>query len=220
MTYIFVNFENKNNLKTMNELIQLNKNAIYDKLKNVHKIADNYVANDLIDAVSTHKERDKKLINGWGEDEVFIQKTVRGNSMRLVRLFTMKGIARYLQEGKVYSYENLCKYFNIQPIDKELEKLKKELNNIKAGNGDNIKDGDGDTYQTNKILKWLFESRVQAKSLGSHTTKEKLTEWLNSGLKDIKNINKKKLQLLKIELDELSDSDDSEFEFEFEIDIV
>lgn len=194
----------------MENLQLLNRTAIHEKLKSVHKIADNYVANDLIDAISTHKERDKKLINGWADDEVFTQKTVRGNAMRIVRLFTMKGIARYLQEGKVYSYENLCEYFNVQPIDKELEQFKKELETIQ----------NEDTYQTNKLLKWLFESRVQAKALGSYTTKEKITEWLNNCPRDTSVINKKKLQLLNVEIEEVSTDDDySESETEFELEI-
>lgn len=194
----------------MENLQLLNRTAIHEKLKSVHKIADNYVANDLIDAISTHKERDKKLINGWADDEVFTQKTVRGNAMRIVRLFTMKGIARYLQEGKVYSYENLCEYFNVQPIDKELEQFKKELETIQ----------NEDTYQTNKLLKWLFESRVQAKALGSYTTKEKITEWLNNCPRDTSVINKKKLQLLNVSIEEVSTDDDySESETEFELEI-
>lgn len=192
----------------MNELKQLNRDAIHEKLKTVHKIVDNYVANDLIDAISTHKERDKRMINNWEDDEVFIQKTVRGTSMRLVRLFTLKGIARYLREGKVYSYENLCDYFNVQAIDKELEQFKKELETIK----------NDDTYHTNKILKWLFESRVQAKALGAYTTKEKLSKWLNDCPRDTSSINKKKLQLLDIEIEGFEESEE-EGEDEFEIEV-
>ena len=145
----------------MESLVDLNKKALHDKLANVDtkklKNGTVYNANDVIDILSTHKDRDKRLINDYSNEEVLILKSKRKGYLRSSRFFTITGISRYLLEGKIFAYKNACSFFNIEPQNIEYIKYNEQLCNIKDDNG---------AYNTKALLKWLFGKRKSFKLLG------------------------------------------------------
>ena len=60
----------------MEELLELNKKGLFNRLDKVQHIKDLYVANDLIEVLSTQKERDKRLINDYTDEEIKTYKTI------------------------------------------------------------------------------------------------------------------------------------------------
>ena len=143
----------------MDELLDYNKSELFKKLDALKKIEELYPANDLIDIVSTNKERDKRLINEYTPDELVVRKTIRGGYTREVRFFTHTGISRYITEGKIFSLKNVCEYFKIPYKDPAEEKIKESLAKIKKING---------KYKTSMILKWLFDKRKSCKELSEY----------------------------------------------------
>ena len=111
----------------MESLLELNKQALFARLKSVQRINELYVANDIIDVLSSQKNTDKTLLNSYNEDEIRVNKIYRESGTRLVRMLTKKGVERYLLEGKVLDYKNACEYFNIKPVDKLAFKYNKEF---------------------------------------------------------------------------------------------
>lgn len=140
-------------------LLELNKTALFDKLDLVQRVGNLYVANDIIEALSNQKERDKRLINDYNSDEVQTYKIKRGKLVRLVRMLTIQGIARFLSEGKLYDQKNACLYFKVELPKKDV--FAEELSKCEIS--DNV-------YTTNKLLKWLFQKRKMCKELGPTTT--------------------------------------------------
>lgn len=175
-------------LDSLSSLHDYNRKALFDKIDGVRKIDNTYRATALIDVLSSAPERDKGIIKNYEKDEVMIRRVQCKGILRITRFFTLKGIARYLHEGKVFSYKNACAYFEIEPRDLEKEKLSEELSSIKM---------DNDKYNTKKLLKWLFEKRKSAKVLGESCTISKLLEFVDDlHIDDKEAINSAKLSLL------------------------
>lgn len=157
--------------KIIDELLNLNKKTIFDKLDKI-PVYDGYIkCNDLFDAISTAIIRDKRLINSYNGEDSKYSEVVRkmipvGKTKRKCRCFTTRGIARYIHEGKLINYKTVCEYYRVEPIDREIEILRKML----------IKD---DVFDTKKILKWLFGKRKQIKQLGKTININVLCIWLN-----------------------------------------
>jgi hypothetical protein len=166
----------------MEKLIELNKSHISAKL-DAAKHLDDYVANDVIVAVSSSIERDKRIINDFGKDELYVKSIVRNGLCRSVRLFTKKGIERYVKIGKIFDYKNVCKYFDIVPEDKEKAEFQQQLERIKKK---------GELYYTSHILKWLFEKRKQNKILGEYCSITSILFYYSKN----PYVNQKKLQML------------------------
>ena len=142
-------------------LLDINRRAIHAKLDRVYKkkIGENtyYLANGLISSVSEAIARDKRLINNYTDHEVIILMHQSKNC----RFLTESGVKRYIHDGKIYSYANVCSYFGIAPQDKkELEKIAK-FNKCK----------DGDRYVTSMILKFIYGKRKQISGLNLYCTK-------------------------------------------------
>lgn len=155
----------------IDSLVDYNKIVLHEKIAAVKSIRNTYRADDLINVLSSAPDRDKGIINNFEKDEVLIRRIQCKGVLRMVRFFTMKGVARYLHEGRVFSYKNACSFFNIEPRDLEKEKLVASLNSIKELDG---------TYNTKKLLKWLFEKRKSAKQLGDSCTLSKMLEFVDT----------------------------------------
>lgn len=156
----------------MDKLSELNRNAIFEKLSNLPVIENTIRCNDLIDAISTAKERDKRLINNYTKEEMITMKVLVNGKIKNCRMFTELGIARYVQEGKIYSYENVCQYFEIpikNPFDQEIKKC-----------------FEGKQFNTKKILKWLYEKRKQDKNLPELIEPKQFVIWLKQVKKSAK----------------------------------
>lgn len=166
-------------------LLELNKTTLHNKIAQVQNIKSNlYAANDLIDVLSTQKERDKRMINDYSEDEVTLRIVRRDGLLRKIRFFTLAGIARYLTEGKIYAYRDACAYFNTTPIDLEEKSIADELLAMKTSTG---------TYKTTQLLKWLFGKRKMCKALGEYVTLSDVYQMF----KDSPDIPDNKLKLLR-----------------------
>lgn len=161
-------------------LIKLNKEHLYAKLDKVQKINKLYVAGDLIEVVSQQKERDKRIINGYTQDELVTHKIKRKDGLKTVRMFTKAGIARYLAEGKLYDLKSTSEYFSIQvvkpdPLAESLKKCHVELEQQdEVKNDETTKDKvkhaePQKLYKTKALLKWLFGKRKSCKQLGETT---------------------------------------------------
>lgn len=166
-------------------LLDQNKQALYKKLDMVRRVHDYLVCNDIINALSQARERDKHILCNFDNDEIVICKVRVNGVLRECRCFTQKGIERYLHEGKLYNYHNACSYFNVEPRDKNYEKALKQLQTCI--------DAKTQTFIMHKLLKWLFNKRKSISSLGSEIT----TLGLIAKLKTYEDIDKKKLALFE-----------------------
>jgi hypothetical protein len=141
----------------MNNLLDLNKKYLHEKLDNVQKIDKLWVVADIVDILSNQKERDRRIINDFiNGDEIVIQTIKRPSGIKTVRMFTHKGITRYLDEGKIYDLKNACDYFGVHYKDPRLKEYKTYLESIQIGDK---------KYKTIAILKWLFGKRKTCKAL-------------------------------------------------------
>lgn len=181
-----------NNALDISDIKNINKYCLYKKLESVEKNENCYKANELINILSINKERDKKLIGNYNKNEVVIKKTNCYGYNRNTRFLTQKGIARYLHEGKIFSYENACKYFNVKPKDLDVEKWNLQLEKLKTDD-----EKDMNKYKTNLLLKWLFEKRKSCKNLGTVVSIESLLEWISNSKLEDEISNKKKIKYLK-----------------------
>ena len=156
----------------MAKLLEINRLAIFAKLDKVRKkeikATVYYLCNDVIDAISDAKPRDKRIINEYSDDEVTTFNCNIDGMIRVCRFFSYKGICRYVHTGHVYSYVNVCKYFKLEPIDKKDLAMKKEVEMCKE---------DG-VYITKKILQWICDKRKSDKTLGDKVDKAALLEWI------------------------------------------
>jgi hypothetical protein len=162
-------------------LVDLNVTSLHNKIAAVKNIRGTYRANDLIDVVSESPERDKRLINSYATDEVMIRRIKCKGYLRTTRFFTKKGIARYVVEGKLFNYKNVCAFFGIEPRDLEREKLEQELADLQD-------DDDPNLYDVKKVLRWLFEKRKSNKALGEHADLVAIYGWINTLDDDEKDI--------------------------------
>ena len=154
----------------MEEFVLFNQKALFSKLDKVRKINNCYNCNDIIEILSESKSRDIRHINDYDISEVIICKVFIETQTRRLRYFTLAGIAKYLHEGKIYSYANACVYFSVQPINKEHIKWKKTVDTFLVN----------DSFDTNKILKWLFEKKKSCVALGNYVDIGKLSLYLKS----------------------------------------
>jgi hypothetical protein len=157
----------------MDKLLSINKSAISNKLDKVKRIKYKngntlYSCNDMIEFLSESKSRDKRLINDYTKEQVVVRNIDVSGVLRACRFFTILGIERYLNEGKIYSYSNACAYFFIPVKNKKHEQYSLELTKCQVGN----------KYDTKKLLRWLFEKRKSIKSLGIETTIADVVECL------------------------------------------
>ncbi len=150
----------------MEKLADLNRAALYKRLDKVQKESELYVALDLIDTLSMQKERDRRLINNYSDSEMVTLKTSRKGRTKMVRMFTLAGIEKYLYEGRVYDYENACSYFGIKPKNKLTENFEMDIKSMQRPDcACSVA-----TYDTKKMLKWLFGKRKSCKELGDQMT--------------------------------------------------
>jgi hypothetical protein len=154
----------------MEGFILVNQRALFTKLDTVRKIDKLYNCNDIIEILSESKARDMRLINDYDISEVVIKKVFINTQTRRLRYFTLLGIAKYLHEGKIYSYANACAYFSVQPINKEHAKWKKTVDSY-------VVDG---LFATGNILKWLFEKKKSCMALDNYISIDKLKVYLDS----------------------------------------
>lgn len=150
----------------MDDLQLANKTDVFEKLANLVVVRETIRCNDLIDAISTSVSRDKRLINNYTPEQMIKHDVQVGNTLRSCRMFTMEGIKRYVHEGKIYSYKNVCEYFGLSPIDPLIAEM------------DKCKVPGSETFMTKKMLKWLFDKRKQTKELKSTVSLDKLRQWL------------------------------------------
>lgn len=175
------------------DLLELNYKELHEQLSTVECIKKTYKANDLIEILSEKKESDKRLINDYHMPSELINRKVIGSNgcIRTCRFLTIKGIERYLSEGKVYAYENACKFFGIKPISLQEKKWIKELEKMSVGEA--ADDDESKTqYNTNMLLKWLFGKRKMCRELGPSTTVERVFEVL-----DEKSMIKERVEFIK-----------------------
>lgn len=152
----------------LNSLLDLNKTHLYEKLDTVQKIDKLWVVADIVDILSNQKERDRRIINDFiAIEEVVIQTIKRPSGIKTVRMFTHKGITRYLDEGKIYDLKNACEYFGVPYKDPRLKEYKAYLESIQVGDK---------KYKTNAILKWLFGKRKMCKALNEQCSIAELLE--------------------------------------------
>lgn len=197
--YLFLKFEEFKQLrndvhKTMNInlLLDLNREELFAQLNSAYIYSYNgekvWLADDIIDILSEKKIRDTRLINNFTEDEIVVI-GVKTKVLRLRRFFTLKGIKRYLLEGKLFNVDNAYKYFNLENknleilIMRQIEKCvvnKKEL-----------------TFNTKKTLKWLFEKRKQISAFDEIIDCRILLDWLESNTHSDKISEDKKKYLIK-----------------------
>jgi hypothetical protein len=163
-------------------LLELNKSSLFAKLDKVQRVKELYVANDVIDVLSNQKERDRRTLSDYNTDELKTYKIKRNGVLKIVRMFTKKGIERYLQNGKIFDQKNASEYFkvDIPVVDHLGEELIKCIacaatdrtaTDRTATNRTDLKQAD---YKTTKILKWLFGKRKLCRALGEYTTIEKV----------------------------------------------
>lgn len=148
----------------MEALELANKTAIFEKLAGLRVINETIRCNDLIELVSTAISRDKRLINSYSSEQMVTRLVSTNGVLRSCRMFTVAGIERYVHEGRLYSYKNVCKYFGLTPINPLIGQLRKCMV--------------GDQYNTKKVLKWLFDRRKQASELDTIISRDKLLTWL------------------------------------------
>jgi hypothetical protein len=173
----------------MDDFILCNKKAIFSKLDNIivetqlydpiqKKERLIYRCNTVIDQISTKPVRDKRLISDYNDDEVIcIRSNVDTDKKRKYRYFTIKGLERYIHEGKIYGYNNVCEYYGFTPIDKEMLYIV-EL----------FKEG---LCEQKKLLKWVFGKRKQNIRLPDKITLNEFADWLDQYKKDDINVLKK-----------------------------
>ena len=171
------------------ELLEINRRAIYAKINKVYKkiLGDTtyFLANDIIYSVSEAIARDKRLISDYDDDQVVILM----HKSKYCRFLTIKGIQRYVHEGKIYSYVNVCQYFNVAPHNKQdLELLSKfnkcifkgelvksELVKNELVKSELVKGELANTqYITSMLLKFIFGKRKQISALGIYCTKAEI----------------------------------------------
>ncbi len=176
-------------------LLDLNKNTLYERLKKVQRIKDLYVAADVIDILSNQKERDKRIISDYAEDEIVTHTVKRASGLKSVRMFTLKGIAKYLNEGKIYDLINACSYFNVPYTDPKLKEYHAFLESIQEPSEDkSIQEPSIKKYKTTTLLKWLFGKRKMCKALLNYCSIEDVI----ATFEDSDDIDKEKLKMLKI----------------------
>jgi hypothetical protein len=142
----------------MNELHNINKQSIHNKLSKVHTITKDvelYNCGDIIEILSKNKLSDMRYLNGYLPDEVVVILSTINKKTRKRRFFTLKGLTRYIRFHNIISYKHVCEYFNIEYIDKKIIEYKMELDNMT-----NIVN-DVKSYNTKKLIYWLTGVKVK-----------------------------------------------------------
>ena len=170
--------------------LDVNRKAIFDKLDRVTIIESDgkklYIANDIIDAISELKIRDKRLINDWTEEYIKIVKYAKPNDqIRTYRVFTKEGITKYLAEGKIYSYKNACEYFGISFTNKQYNTWENDLNKFQLTDGN---------HDLRKILRWIYEKKKSCERFPDEISWTDLIKKIENSNTDY---NTEKLQWLK-----------------------
>lgn len=160
-------------------LINERKQHMFDKLDKIYRvniifneqIKTIYKMADLINLTSYSKHRDYNLMLKYSN--CISHDILINNAIRTCCFLDIEGIKFYLYNGKVSNYIDACKYFNIPCINLKYLKYDKELENIQNGSSDSLNKSQ---YETNKILRWLFNKRKSNQSLGNYTNIRKLID--------------------------------------------
>ena len=153
----------------LDSILLYNYKAIEKKLFNLKKYRNNCIrCNDFIETFSTSISRDKRIINGWDAEYLIVDKILLNGRFNKCRLFTPKGLIKYIHAGHVYCYETLCALHKTKPIDPNIQYLQRIAQ---------IKDGEP-AFKTSIILKWIFGKRKQDSQLSRFITISKLLEYL------------------------------------------
>lgn len=152
----------------MNDLLEFNKQELFKQLNSLTKFNNMYRCNDIIELVSQSVARDKRLISDYNkEDEITCCKVPVDGVIRLCRFFTRKGLTRYIHDGKLYNYKNVCCYFEITPKNKSVKFIQRCV----SSNNPLM-------FDKKKILKWLFSRRKATKRLPDQVSYAELSTWL------------------------------------------
>lgn len=164
---------------SIQKFLDVNRKAIFDKLDTVIVIkpdqsdAKLYLVNDVIDAISELKVRDKRLVNDWSDDYIGLVKYAKpGDQMRTYRAFTQLGITRYLAEGKIYSYKNACEWFGTVPKNKQHEVWESDLKKYQLADG---------SHDLRKILRWVYEKKKSCERFPDEITWRQLIKRIEDG---------------------------------------
>ena len=152
----------------IDDYVQINQLVIFAKIDTVRRLDDLYHCNDLINILSDSIARDVRLVNDFTSDELVIRTAWDKTQYRRMRYLTLFGVARYIHDGKIYSYANACAYFSLEPINKQHAKWKKSIDAFIIN----------DMFSTKHILQWLFERKKSCAALGIVVSKQRLAAYL------------------------------------------
>ncbi len=188
-------------------LENVNREIIYDKLDNIKRVDGCLKCNDIFAVLSSSITRDKRLINDYTEDEVVIKYDLIKKRHIKCRYFTPEGISRYIHEGKVICYEIVCEYFDVNPIDREVETIMGFMINE-------------NTFDTKAVLKWLFGKKKSVKVLKTYVNIKILALWLNNYTNDdiIANRRAKILQMMGYDVSDTPQETDVQDTLNIEVD--
>ncbi len=173
-------------------LRNLNREYLYTQLDDIKCNKKIYVVNDIISILSDTPSRDNSRVLKYPEEYVYVGYSKRGNSLRQVRLFTDSGLEYYLHDGNITNYIDACAYFEITPIDKELEKYKREYARIKSKCIDNA-------FKTSIMLSWIYDKRKHISKLPDYMTALDILEFVATH-ETVDSTNEKKLDLIKSQI--------------------
>lgn len=160
-------------VKCCDDLSDINTSSLFKKLEGIYRSDDLIASIQLINIVSSKPQRDKNLISAFDSSEIEIRLyTNESGYKRNIRFFTKKGLSRYLHSGKIFDYINVCKYFEIQPIDKTTQQFEYDLSKMEIiiPKKNRIKSSPSKLYKTSSLILWLYGKRKVHKSLSYSTT--------------------------------------------------
>lgn len=122
---------------------------------------------DIFEILSDSVACDQRMVNAYDETEIVVSDIPSSNgAVRRCRLFTRKGLVRYIHEGKITEYENACIWLGEQPRNKLVEVVRGMLS------------VETRSFKTRQILKWLFQRRKYDKLLGENVSCNTLWNWM------------------------------------------
>jgi hypothetical protein len=136
----------------------------------------------VIEALSEAKIRDKRLINDYTSEEIVVRKVPTGNSTKQCRCFTTQGISRYVHEGRIYSYRNVCEYFALEPRDRIEEDFWKHMvlgDSVTIDEKTNEFTPTAQTViQKKEFLRWIFDKRKLLSAMPDELTLEEAARFI------------------------------------------
>ena len=172
----------------MDDLLELNRNYLFDQLNNINCDKQIYVVNDIIDALSSSPTRDKSRVNKYASEYIYIGYAKRDNCLRQVRLFTSEGIAHYLHDGKITNYTDACLYFNVRPIDLQHKKYTQQFKRIVDKRINNL-------FKTSILISWIYDKQKNIARLPQYISADDMLNFIKD-YKTIDTPNDKKMEIL------------------------